>query len=70
MLSFSKPHPILPDVIKLRDDQEIKFQEIEVRIFHEIKTVCKIVYEIKTRVFQNCSDDQKGPGGLGQVRLG
>jgi hypothetical protein len=29
------------------NDQEIEFREIEIHIFHEIKTFCKIDQEIK-----------------------
>jgi hypothetical protein len=37
------------------NDQEIEFHEIEIGIFHEIKSFYKLL--------QNCSGDRKGPKG-------
>ncbi len=45
----------ISQMIKWGNDQEIEVHAIEIGVFHEIESFCKILH--------NCSGDQKGLGG-------
>ncbi len=56
MLPQSIPRPPSRNIIRFKgNDQEIEFHEIEIGVFHEIKSFYNILH--------NCSGDQKGTRG-------